>query len=105
MKRTLLRVLVLALVLVLAAAPAMAQDASNTLKIALDQEPDIMNPMYTNMWYATTVQDLILSQSWLIDNNISPVPVLAQEIPSVENGGLSTDGTVITIKVKEGAKW
>ncbi|MEO8612822.1 MAG: peptide ABC transporter substrate-binding protein [Chloroflexota bacterium] len=105
MKRSLLALVVLALVLALVAAPAMAQDASNTLKIALDQEPDTMNPQYTNMWYATTVQDLILAQAWVIDDKIEPVPVLAQEIPSADNGGLSADGTVITIKLKDGLKW
>ena len=105
MKRSLLALVVLALVLALAVAPAMAQDASNTLKIALDQEPDTMSYLYTNMWYATTVQDLIMAQAWVIDNNIQPVPVLVQEIPSAENGGLSADGTVITLKLKDGLKW
>jgi peptide/nickel transport system substrate-binding protein len=105
MKRTLFYVLVLALVLALAAAPTMAQDASNTLKIALDQEPDTLNYLYTNMWYATTVQDLINAQNWVIDNNLNAVPVLAAEIPTAENGGLSADGTVITFKVRDGAKW
>lgn len=104
MKRLLFVVLTLVMVLALAA-PAFAQDASNTLRIVLQQEPDTLSPQYTNMWFAGTVQDLIHAQAWWIDNTGTPVPAIAAEIPSVENGGLSEDGKVITVKIREGAVW
>ncbi len=103
MKRRLLMVLMLALLAVLVA-PTLAQDTS-TLTIVLQQEPDTLSPLYTNMWFGTTVQDLILAPAWFIDNNLNAVPVLAAEIPTLENGGLSADGTVITIKLRDNAKW
>jgi len=104
MKRNVLWTLLLVLLLALTA-PVMAQDTSNTLRIALQQEPDTLNYYYTQMWFGTTVQDLIHAQNWVIDNNLNAVPVIAAEIPSAENGGLSEDGTVITFKIRDGAVW
>jgi peptide/nickel transport system substrate-binding protein len=103
MKRRLLVVLSLAL-LTLLVAPAMAQD-TNTLTIALQQEPDTMSPIYTNMWFASTVQDLILAPAWYIDDQLNAVPIIASEIPSAENGGISADGKTITIKLRDNAVW
>jgi peptide/nickel transport system substrate-binding protein len=33
------------------------------------------------------------------------VPILAQEVPSLQNGGVSRDGTVVTWKLKRGVSW
>ena len=33
------------------------------------------------------------------------VPVLAQEVPSVQNGGVAKDGTAVTWKLKRGVEW
>src|SRR5687768_14468491 len=103
MKQRLFLGVMLALLLALTA-PAMAQDAS-TLRIALQQEPDTLNFYYTNMWFGTTVQDIVHSSNWVIDNNLNAVPVIAAEIPNAENGGVSEDGTVITFSIREGAIW
>lgn len=102
-KKIVLLTLVLAVFLALAA-PATAQD-ENVLRIALQQEPDTLSPLYTQMWFGTTVIDLVLLPAWWIDNTGAPVPAIAAEIPSVENGGVSADGTVITIKVNPAAVW
>lgn len=40
---------------------------------------------------------------WAADGSL--VPVLAAEIPSVENGGLAADGRSVTWKLKQGVKW
>ena len=41
--------------------------------------------------------------AWDADGNL--VPVLAAEIPTIENGGLTEDGTSVTWKLKQGVKW
>ena len=41
--------------------------------------------------------------SWDGDGNL--VPILAAEIPTRENGGLSPDGKVVTWKLKRGVQW
>ena len=40
---------------------------------------------------------------WDADGNL--VPVLAAEIPTLENGGLAEDGKSVTWKLKQGVKW
>jgi peptide/nickel transport system substrate-binding protein len=97
--------LVLTLVFVLAlVGPTAAQD-ENVLQVVFQQELDTLNPMYTQMWFASTAQDLIFAPSWYIDNELNPVPVLVTEIPSAENGGLSEDGTVITLNLRDDIVW
>ncbi len=41
--------------------------------------------------------------SWDADGNL--VPILAAEVPTRENGGLSADGKVVTWKLKQNVKW
>jgi peptide/nickel transport system substrate-binding protein len=41
--------------------------------------------------------------AWAPDGTL--VPILAAEIPSVENGGLAPDGRSVTWKLKRGVKW
>lgn len=105
MKRKLILVLVVLIAALSLAAPAAAQDDSNTLRIALQQELDTLSPLYTQMWFATTVIDLYLAPVWWIDNTGAAVPAIAAEIPTTENGGVSADGTVITIKLNPAAVW
>ncbi|MEJ0018232.1 MAG: peptide ABC transporter substrate-binding protein [Acetobacteraceae bacterium] len=40
---------------------------------------------------------------WDADGNLKPV--LAAEVPTVQNGGLAEDGTSVTWKLKRGVKW
>jgi peptide/nickel transport system substrate-binding protein len=41
--------------------------------------------------------------AWDPDGNL--VPVLAAEIPDIENGGIAADGMSVTWKLKQGVKW
>jgi len=72
---------------------------------AWTQEPDSLNYWYTGMWYATGLMELFSCSAWLWDDTNTAYPVLAKEIPSVENGGVSTDGLTITINLVENATW
>lgn len=69
------------------------------------QEFDNLAPLYTDMWFARTTWQMFLHWAWEFDENNEPFPRLVTEIPSPENGGLSDDGRVITMKLREDIKW
>jgi peptide/nickel transport system substrate-binding protein len=85
-------------------APVSAQDSS-TLTVGFSQEPDSMNGLYTSMAYAQWANDLVIASLWDVNDNLEAVPVLVDEVPSVENGGISEDYMTYTIKLKEGLLW
>ena len=69
------------------------------------QEFDTLNPLYTNMWFTTITFQLWNCHAWDFDDLNAPVPVLATEIPSAENGGISEDGKIITMKLRDDLVW
>jgi len=48
-----------------------------------------------------------MTMAWLVktDANSKIVPELAEEVPSIENGGISKDGKSITYHLRKDAKW
>jgi peptide/nickel transport system substrate-binding protein len=93
-----------ALGLTLAIAPVSAQDAG-TLTIGFAQEPDSMNGFYSSMAFAQWANDLSGASLWDVTNTLEMRPVLVEEVPTVENGGISEDYLSYTIKLKEGLMW
>jgi peptide/nickel transport system substrate-binding protein len=69
------------------------------------QEPDNLNPMYTNMWFSVITQQFWNCDPWIWDENNEPRPVLLAEMPSLDNGGISEDGTTITLKLRDDIVW
>jgi peptide/nickel transport system substrate-binding protein len=78
---------------------------SGTATITFTQEPDSLSPLYTTMWFSGITRDFWLKGMWSFDENNQPVPELAAEIPSSENGGISADGKTITYKLRDDIKW
>ncbi len=75
------------------------------LKLLWWQGPTLLNPHF-----ATGTKDQDGSRlfyeplaSWDADGHLNPV--LAAEIPSIQNGGLASDGKSVTWKLKPGVKW
>jgi peptide/nickel transport system substrate-binding protein len=76
-----------------------------SLKVLWWQGPTLLNPHFA---VGTKDQDgsRVFYEplaGWNADGDL--VPVLAAEIPTVENGGLAEDGTSVTWKLKQGVKW
>lgn len=78
---------------------------NGTATITFVQEPDNLNPLYTTMWFSSITREFWLKSLWSFDDNNQPVPELAAEIPTGDNGGLSADGTTITIKLRDDVTW
>ena len=69
------------------------------------QEFDTLNPYFTNMWFSAITQQFWNCWAWDFDEQNNPHPVLVTEIPSSENGGISEDGTVITLTLRDDLVW
>lgn len=69
------------------------------------QEFDTLNPLYTGMWFSAITQEIWNTSAWNFDETNTPQPVLVTEIPSVANGGVSADGRVITLKLRDDLQW
>jgi peptide/nickel transport system substrate-binding protein len=69
------------------------------------QEFDTLSPLYTNMWFSTTTFELWQCSPWLFDDEAVPFPSLLTELPSMDNGGISPDGKVITMKLRNDLVW
>ena len=73
--------------------------------IIYTQEFDNLAPLYSSMWFVWTTWQIYDHWPWEFDENNKPFPRLVTEIPSVENGGISADGRVITMKLRDDIKW
>ena len=86
--------------------PATAVEATNKVATFIwTQEFDTLSPMYTSMWFVTVTDQLWLPWAWEFDEKNEAYPKLVTEIPSTENGGISADGTMITLHLIDGLVW
>ena len=79
--------------------------APKVVTFAWTQEPDSLNPFYTDMWFSAILQQLYLCWAWEYDDQNLAYPHLVTEIPSLENGGLSEDGLIITLHLRDNIVW
>ena len=107
--------------LVLRRLPAAAQDATpeaayysdtqgppvpgGTVNFLLYEEPDTLNPLVGNTTIAQQVVTAILEGLAYNDPDGNFQPMLAAELPTLENGGVSEDLTTVTWKLKPGLLW
>ena len=108
--RLTLPAVLLLLLVVLAAVPALAlaeaspsaaaSDAKVIYRVGLQSEVDNMNPFSTYStipWETFRVGYNFLT--WY-DADFKPVPDLATEVPTLENGGITDDGKVWTFHIR-----
>ena len=102
-----LRSLLVGLLLVVGSSVGLAQQQGGTLTVGLGYEIDTLNPYATG--FLGDVQAAVLEGLVAPDSNAQYVPVLATEVPTLDNGGikLSADGKTMTVtyKLREGVKW
>jgi len=75
------------------------------VKLIWTQEFDTLSPLFTAMWFSTTTEQLWNAWAWNFDEKNEAIPYLVKEIPTIENGGISTDGKTITLKLRDDLKW
>ena len=85
---------------------ALAERGSDgEVRIIYWQAPSILNPYLSSGTKDIESASLVIEPLGRFDEKGNPVPYLAEEIPTVENGGVSEDLTTITWKLKEGLTW
>lgn len=89
-----------------AAATSAPSTGSKTISISFTQEPNNLNPLYTDMWFSLTLRDFFLNTGLVTYNDKNePLPNIAKELPTVANGDISADGKTITYKLRDDVKW
>src|SRR6516164_55999 len=85
--------------------PPTKRGGGGPLKLLWWQAPTLLNPHF-----ATGTKDQDASRifyeplaSWDVEGHLNPI--LAAEIPSLQNGGLAADAKSVTWKLKPGLKW
>jgi len=98
-------VLMAALVFVLGTT-GYASDKDDALRILLWQAPGpVSSPYLIKAYKEIESWRMVFEPLASFDAEGKLVPILAAEIPSEENGGLSPDKTSVTWKLKQGVKW
>jgi peptide/nickel transport system substrate-binding protein len=83
-----------------------AQRRSGTVTIGVWQEPSSLNPhLFGTGQYSGYYVYPVMEGLAQFDVSGSLVPRLAAEIPSVENGGISSDGLTVTYKLRSDVTW
>ena len=102
-----LRTLMLGAAASFAMAPmAMAERGSDgTVNIIYWQAPSIMNPFLSGGTKDIEAASLVIEPLARYNETGKMVPFLAEEVPTVANGGVSADLKTITWKIKSGLLW
>ncbi|PIV76787.1 MAG: peptide ABC transporter [Rhodobacteraceae bacterium CG17_big_fil_post_rev_8_21_14_2_50_65_11] len=91
-----------------ALSPAMAlaeRGSDGQLNIIYWQAPSTLNPYLSGGTKEVESASLVLESFARFDENGSLVPFMAEDIPTVENGGVAEDLTSITWTIREGLLW
>lgn len=77
-----------------------------TLRIAIQAPPNNLQAVFTSNTTEVMVDRLVFDPLITTDaEGKHPIPVLAAEVPTLENGGISKDGLTITYKLRKNVKW
>ena len=102
-----LKSLLLGAVATAAVAPAAFAErgSDGQVNIIYWQAPSIMNPFLSGGTKDVEAASLVIEPLARYNSSGEMVPWLVEEVPTVENGGVSEDLTQITWKLKPGIKW
>ncbi len=86
--------------------PGRAWAAKDNVIVGMTQEPVNFNPLlYVNSGTEEVPEACMFDALWDMNAQGEFIPNLAAAVPTYENGGISPDGLVWKIALKEGVKW
>lgn len=84
-----------------AATPPAANSTAHTLTLSIGREPERLDPALGGIYlFEAIVLHLLYRGLFDFDPAGAVVPGLAAELPSKQNGGISADGSVFTVRLK-----
>ena len=89
-------------------APTPSQPSSRkggSVALALSQEPDTLNPYLASQRAAGEVHTFVVQGLLGVNEKSEFYPVLATQVPTKENGGVSADGLMITYHLRQDVTW
>jgi peptide/nickel transport system substrate-binding protein len=76
------------------------------VRLAFHQEPEHLNPYLFVHGAAGEIGNFLFSSGFVEWRSNGPsYPLLAREVPTVENGGISPDYQTITYRLRDGLRW
>lgn len=76
-----------------------------TLRIAIQQDVKNLNPLLNSNTTDGMIAFLMFLPLLHSDPQGNPVPMLAAQVPTLQNGGISKDGLTITYHLRKNLKW
>jgi len=67
-------------------------DDTKSATLSFFEEPDTLNQLYTGMWFSQLTTVFWLDSLWTYDDQKIMFPLLAAEMPTIENGGIVISG-------------
>jgi peptide/nickel transport system substrate-binding protein len=95
----------IALLIALAGCAHASGSASRTLRVAITIEPKTLNPLLAANTVDGFVWRLMFEPLIAADSHGRPVPMLAERVPTMENGGISHDGLTINYHLRAHLRW
>ncbi|MBV8152125.1 MAG: peptide ABC transporter substrate-binding protein, partial [Candidatus Eremiobacteraeota bacterium] len=78
----------------------------NTLRLGIQAAPNNLQAIFSSNTTEVMIDRLLFDPLISVDaSGKMPVPILATEVPTLENGGISRDGLTITYKLRRNVKW
>lgn len=75
------------------------------VRYAISNDLNTLNPVIGGLAYENAIEEAIFSGLVKLDDHEHLVPDLAMQVPTLANGGVSTDGRTITYHLRHGVVW
>ncbi len=79
--------------------------ADGTLRVAMSYAVNTLNPVLMTQETEANIAALMFDPLIATDEHGRDVPILAREVPTLENGGIARDGLTITYHLRRGVRW
>ncbi len=89
----------------LTTAAARAAPSAHTLRFTSGEEVATLNPDLTTQLVVSYLSEMTAAYAFRLNLHNELVPELATVVPTLENGGISKDGTTITLHLRTGVRW